>query len=151
MSALGKAIVSRLTAAQTADTSDQTDALAILTAKIGPRVYPLISPENIYHLITYQIHGEDEQTVQPLATKEFTVTLTIETKKDAAHPNAYTDLDTIATAVKALLDRKGGTWGTVPVRGFYFKGSEEDSFADEQNAEELFYQVDQEYRVWAQA
>jgi hypothetical protein len=151
MTPLGRAIFARLTAAQPGDTGDDTDALAVITPMVGRRVYPLVSQDGVYPLITYQTHKEAEGSITALATKEFTVTLTIETKKDAAHPAAYSDLTTLAVAVQKLLDRRGGTWGGIPVKGFYFKGADEDSFSNEQNAEEIFYQAEHEYRVWAQA
>jgi hypothetical protein len=124
---------------------------AAVKAIVGNRVYPMISPDNVYPLITYQVHREPEDTIQPLVMKEFTITITMVTLKNIARPSAYSDLQALRAAVVAALDRQGGTWGGVYVKGFYLQDGEEDSYSDDANSEQTFYQAEDEYRVWAEA
>ncbi len=145
------AIYSRLTAAQTGDVTAQTDALAVLTAAMGtpPRVYPGVSDQNAYPLITYESHQENEDSLTPMVGKEFTVTITITCQGTAAYVQAHT----IKTATRTLLDRKtspAGGWGGINAK-CYLQGSDESSEADGGNADALFYEITEEYRVWAQA
>jgi hypothetical protein len=136
---IGKAIYSRL-----------TDDSSVYAAVQG-RIYPITSPEDVYPLITYQVHREPEDTIQPLAMKEFTVTLTMVAKKTQAVPGAYSALQDLRAAVVAALDRRGGVWGGVNVKGFYLQDSEEDAYSDDANSEEMFFEATDEYRVWAEA
>jgi hypothetical protein len=144
---LGEAIVSRLTTAQSGDNAGQTAALGVLTASIGTQVYPGRSDRDIYPFVAYGIRQEAEDSITARAMKEFTVTLWIETRG----AGAYKQAQAIKQAIRTLLDRQGGTWGGVVVKGFWFVDSEENDSSDGGNSDALFYEVEEEYHVWAAA
>lgn len=150
---IGKAIYARLTAAQQGDLGTQTAALAALASLIGKRVYPEISDQNLYPLVIYQVKQEEEDSITPMVAKEFTVTITMVARGQAAYGTAQT----IKTNVRLLLDRQGslagGTdgWGGIQVRGFYLQPDDEAVEPDSGNPDDLFYEISDAYRVWAAA
>lgn len=146
---LGKAIFSRLTTAQTGDVSAQTTALATVAATVADRIYPNESPDNLYPMIVYEIRQESEDSITPMTAKEFSVTLTMA----ATGSGAYSTVQTLKAAVRTLLDRKTSPntgWGGVVAR-FFLDGSDESQENDGSNPDASYFEVVDEYRVWAQA
>jgi hypothetical protein len=128
---IGKAVYGRLS-------SD-----AGVSALVGNRIYPNTSPENVYPMIVYDCQQEPEDSLEPMVLKEHTVTLTIVT-------TSYDQAQAIAAATLISLDRQGGTWGGIFVKGFFVQQTSEDSFSDGSNPNQIYYTIDQPYRVWAQ-
>jgi len=146
---LGKAIYSRLTAAQTGDASAQTTALATIAAAVGTRVYPHNSPDNLYPMIAYEIQQEDEDSLTPMTAKEFSMILTIV----ANGSGAYSTVQSLKAATRVLLDRKSSPnagWGGVVCK-CYLKGSDEADETDAGNSDAAFFEVADTYKVWAAA
>ena len=133
---IGKAIYARL--------STDAGVAAIVPTRAGgsKAIYPNTAPDELLPMIVYSVQQEDEDSLTSFAMKEFTVVIT-------AAAATYAGAQQLAAAARASLDRQGGTWGGIPVRGFYLKGSAEDSYADGGNPENLIHTVEDTYRVWA--
>ncbi len=147
---VGNTIYARLTAAQTGDNAGQTAALAVLAAAVGTRVYPGISDQNHYPFIDYRVHQEKEESVQVQRQKEYTLTLVIVANGASARVAA----GRIQAAVHTLLDRQ--TWTVSAGLGggttrCFLEGADEDVTAVGGNPDALYYELDEEYRVWSNA
>lgn len=146
---LGEAIFARLTAAQSGDTAPMTAALAVLansTTGAGTRVYPRISDENVYPCIVYETTQEMEDSLEPLTGKEFGLSLRHVCRGEGAYKQAHL----LKVNTRILLDRKRGTWGGIICKCL-LQGSDEEDSADGGNQEALFFEVIDEYKVWANA
>ncbi len=152
---LGTTIYSRLTTAQTGDGNaprsgtvfyaTKTLALAYLTAQIGDRVYPGFSDQNIYPLVEYHVHQESEESIAVLTGKEFTLSINVVARGSGAKLLC----NNIKNAIRALLDRETGAWDGAITAKCFFQGSDDNSESEGANADALFYEVQDEYRVYA--
>jgi hypothetical protein len=114
-----------------------------VTALVGDRIYPNVSPDNIYPLIVYTVEQEPEESIDAMELKEFSVTLTIVAR-------SYAALQLLAPATKTALDGQRGTWGGILVRSCNLQSpTSEDSYTDSGNSEITYHTGDQMYRVWA--
>jgi hypothetical protein len=109
---------------------------------VGDRIYPSVSPDNIYPLIVYDVAEEPSESIDVQELTEFTVTLTLVTR-------SYASAQELAKVVKCAMDRQKGMWGGLFIRSCnLIAPTSESSYTDSANVEITYHTQEQQYRVW---
>ena len=111
-------------------------------ALVDDRIYPSVSPDNLYPFVVYSVEQEPEVSVDEQEWKEFSVTLTIVSR-------SYASTQKIAKAVKHAMDGQRGTWGGIFIGICCLNApTSEDTYSDGGNSEIIYHTQEQTYRVW---
>lgn len=103
-------------------------AAASVTALVETRIYPMIMPQSAaYPSVVYQVSNRPtDRPAKDLASDHDTATVTFNIWADVKYgQDAYTALDGIDSAVRAVLDYQSGTAGGVTCEACKYLGSED--------------------------
>jgi len=128
---LGKAIFEKL--------SNDPQVQAI----VDNRIYPIISPDESYPLIVYNVSRQPDDSIDPPALIEYNLTISIVSR-------GYYETCALGNAVIDALDRQHGTWAEIAIRSCNLSEPTVDGVeSDGGNVESIFYTQEQTYKVFA--